>query len=90
MPRELGEGKNQVIDKYYRLQAKDLALFKFILEGYDGLATVTTIERRAASIRVSTTRDFACELEEIIAAARKEYPFSGFESLDRTIFESEG
>ncbi len=79
-----------MIDRYYRLEAKDLALFKFILEGYDGLATITTMDRRAASIRISTTRDFSGELEEIIAAAGQEFSFAGLESLDSTIFEREG
>ncbi len=75
------ERRNQLVEKYYRLQAKDLALFKFILEGYEGLAMVTTIDRQAAVIKICSTKDFSGELDEIITAVRDEFSLARFEPL---------
>ena len=37
-------------DTYIRINPKKIALLKFIIEGYDGLAQVTTIDRHAGLV----------------------------------------
>jgi len=75
---------------YYRIKSQDLALFKFILEGYDGLATVTTTiaktNRHTAEIMITTSQDFATDLEEIIDAVKKEFSLDDLRSLDNGLF----
>ena len=39
-------------DIYLRIAPKKIAFLKFILEGYDGLATVTTLDRNEGLIRL--------------------------------------
>ncbi len=81
--------KSRIVERYFRLSSRDLALFKFILEGYDGLATVTTIDRHAAAVRVSAIGGSAGELDEVIRAVQEEFAFVGFQPLDGDVFESE-
>ncbi len=70
------------IEKYLRLRSQDVALFKFVIEGYEGLATVTTIERRAAVIRISVPGESSRQVDEIIAAIIREFCLDGLVSLD--------
>lgn len=81
-------GKSMINKKCFRIKSKDLALFKFILEGYEGLATVTTIDRHAADIMISTSIDFSTDLDEIINALKKELSLDGFRFLDSGLLSS--
>lgn len=45
------QGK-QFRDLYIRVNPKRIAFIKFILEGYDGLALVTTLDRRDGLVRL--------------------------------------
>jgi len=55
-----------VIIKRFKLQRKDIALVQFLIEGYEGLATVTTIDSRQAAIQISIMPDFVQEVTGII------------------------
>jgi len=50
---------NRTIEKRYRVHRKAISLIKFILEGYDGLAVVTT--RNAARGEISVFIAPGCE-----------------------------
>ncbi len=47
-----------MIRKWYRLKTSDITLVQFIIEGYEGLATVSTIDPKAAIIQVLIMPDF--------------------------------
>lgn len=36
--------------RFFRLPARHIAHFQFIIEGYDGIATVTTVDPKAAVV----------------------------------------
>ena len=42
-----------MIKRYYQVNRKDIALIQFIIEGYEGLATVTTADPGRACLKVS-------------------------------------
>lgn len=44
--------EEQFRDLYIRVNPKRIAFLKFILEGYDGLALVTTLDRRDGLVRL--------------------------------------
>lgn len=71
-----------IVKRCFRIRSQDIALFKFILEGYEGLATVTTIDRHNADIIISTSIDFSSDLDEIVKAIRIEFSLAGFRLLD--------
>ncbi len=61
----------ETIKKYYRIHRSKIAFFKFILEGYDGLAMLTTInpERGEVLIRVAPGRE--AEVDTIVEELKK-------------------
>ncbi|MDX9816018.1 MAG: DUF4911 domain-containing protein [Smithellaceae bacterium] len=48
-----------VIEKYFKIKKKHIAPFQFIIEGYEGMATVTTIDPQTAIIKISIMLDLA-------------------------------
>ena len=53
-----------------RLEPKKIAFLKFILEGYDGLATVTTLDRKEGLVRLiypeSRTQELNLLIQELL------------------------
>lgn len=62
-----------MIKKYYKLKRKDISFIQFIIEGYEGMATVTTIDPHTAVIRVSIVPDFLSEIQNVINDLRNTY-----------------
>lgn len=62
-----------MIKKYFKLERNNISLIQFIIEGHEGIATVTTIDPHAAIIRISVIPDFITEMEEIINNLKKKY-----------------
>ena len=55
-----------MIRKWYKLNTSDITLVQFILEGYEGLATVSTIDPKIAVIQVLIMPDFLEDVEGIL------------------------
>jgi hypothetical protein len=55
-----------VINKYFKINIKDLFLIQFILEGYEGIVTVTTIDKIQGIIKVFFLSDFSYDIDELI------------------------
>lgn len=61
-----------VIKRDLKLNRRDIAYVKYILEGYEGLATVTTIDRIESVVQLSILPDFASDVDGILEALKKE------------------
>jgi len=48
-----------VIEKYFKIKKEHIAPLQFIIEGYEGMATVTTIAPKTAIIKISIMPDLA-------------------------------
>ena len=55
-----------MLRKCFKLNKADIATVQLIIEGYEGLATVSTIDPRTAVIQVLIMPDFIDEMESII------------------------
>lgn len=64
--------EGDVITKNLRLDRKDIAYIKYILEGYEGLVTVTTIDRNEAVVQLSIVPDFGSDVDGILEALKGE------------------
>jgi len=53
--------------KWFKINASDIALVQFILEGYEGLVTVSTIDPKEAIIQILIMPDFGEDVEGIMA-----------------------
>jgi hypothetical protein len=67
---------------YYRVVRKDLVLLKFILEAYEGMSTMSTVDKVAGIVRVSIPAGFVADMESLLAA------LSGMISLQLTSIPS--
>ncbi len=55
-----------MIRKLFKLKTSDITLVQFILEGYEGLVTVSTIDPKTAIIQVLIMPDFLADVEGIL------------------------
>ncbi|MGA2780433.1 MAG: DUF4911 domain-containing protein [Smithella sp.] len=62
-----------MIKKYFKLKRKDIALVQFIIEGYEEMATVTTIDPHTAIIQISIIPDFISDMSNIIKYLKDKY-----------------
>ena len=62
-----------MIKKYYELKRKDISFIQFIIEGYEGMATVTTIDPHTAIIQIAIIPDFILEMSDVINDLTNKY-----------------
>ena len=59
--------------KLFKLRRKDIVFVQFIIEGYDGMATVTTMNAQEAIIQFQIMPDFCEEIFSIIEDLKNKY-----------------
>jgi hypothetical protein len=62
-----------MINKYFQLDRKNIALVQFIIEGYGEMASVTTIDSKKAIIRISIIPDFISDMNNLIEYLKDKY-----------------
>ena len=67
------ERRKMMIKKWFKLQRKDIAIVQFIIEGYEGMATVTTMDPREAIIQISVMPDYIQEILNIVEDLKYKY-----------------
>ncbi len=60
--------KENLIDSYYRIAPERFHLLKFILEGYDNLAVLSSVSNHNGVIRLKCSRDSLPELLDLLTA----------------------
>ncbi|MFO7568176.1 MAG: DUF4911 domain-containing protein [Smithellaceae bacterium] len=55
-----------MIRKLFKLKTSDITLVQFIIEGYEGLATVSTLDPKGAVIQVMIMADFVHDMNTIL------------------------
>jgi hypothetical protein len=58
--------------KCFRVDRRDIAYLRFIFEGYDGIAVVTTLDRDAGIVAVRMAPGCENEVEGVLGALSKE------------------
>jgi hypothetical protein len=61
------------VKKRYKIKRKDIAPVQFIIEGYEGMATVTTIDSRIAIISISIMPDHVSEIINVLDSLKNKY-----------------
>ena len=62
------------IVRYFKVDARDLVLLKFILEAYEGMSTLSTVEPKGVIIRLSIPSGFEAEIQSVIDAVGADIP----------------
>ncbi len=63
----------EMINKLYKLNRQNIAVVQFIVEGYEGMATVSTVDPHAAIIKISIMPDFISEINGLIDDLKKKH-----------------
>ena len=58
--------------RYFRLAARDIARFQFVIEGHEGMATVSTVDNRAAVVMLYVAEGRGGDLDFVLEALRGE------------------
>ena len=58
--------------RYFRLPARHIAHFQFLVEGYDGIATVTTVDSKAAVLMLCIPDGREGEVDRVLDAMAQE------------------
>lgn len=62
----------KTIKKYFRIDRKEICFLKFILEAYDGIATLTTIDARQGIVLLRIAPGCEDEVETILQDLKKD------------------
>ena len=62
-----------MINKYFKLDRKNIVLVQFIIEGYGEMAAVKTIDPRTAIIQISIIPDFISDMNDLIEYLKNKY-----------------
>jgi len=58
--------------KYFRIDRREISFLRFILEAYDGIAVVTTINAKEGLVRLSIAPGCVEEVESILSKLKKD------------------
>jgi hypothetical protein len=62
-----------MIQKRFQLKRKNIAIVQYIIEGYEGMASVTTIDPNLAIIQILIIPDFIQEMQAILESVEKKF-----------------
>jgi hypothetical protein len=62
----------ETVRTYFRVDRREIAFLRFIFEGYDGVAFVSTVDRQAGLVRICTAPGCEKEVAGILEALSAE------------------
>lgn len=63
----------RMLKRCFKINRTRIALVQFLIEGYEGMATVTTMDSQTAIIQVSIMPDFYYEMINLLENLKNEY-----------------
>jgi hypothetical protein len=64
----------ETASRYYQLAGRDMVYMKFILEAYEGLSTMSTVDGKRGIVRVNYPAPFADDVAALMDALSREIP----------------
>jgi hypothetical protein len=61
-----------LIEIYLRIQRTDIALLKFVVESYEGIGIVRTIDRKKATVAILAMPDLVDHMWRVLVSLREE------------------
>ena len=56
-----------MINRYFRVNRRDMVYLKFILEAYEGMNVMSTVDNRAGIIRIAIMPGFEKDMDALLA-----------------------
>ncbi len=60
------------LTRYFAVNRSDIAYLRFIIESYEGLATLSTMDGKKGIVSLSSPRCFAGEVDRLVHALKSE------------------
>jgi hypothetical protein len=60
-----------LIEIYLRIRREDIALLKFVIESYEGVGIVRTLDRKKATVVVLAMPDFLADVRAVLESLRE-------------------
>ena len=60
-----------MINRYFRVAHRDMVYLKFILEGYEGMNVMSTVDNADGIIRIAIMPGFEKDMDELLAELGK-------------------
>jgi hypothetical protein len=58
--------------QYYRVAGRDISFFRFVLEGYDGLAVLTTLDPRTGLVALTVAPGCEEDVAAVVSGLKSE------------------
>ena len=66
------EELSSVIYRYFKVAHRDMVFLKFVLEGYEGMNVMSTVDNKAGIIRIAIMPGFVDDMDELLADLGKQ------------------
>jgi hypothetical protein len=63
-----------VISRYFRVSRQDMVYLKFILEAYEGMNTMSTVDNAAGIIRIAIMSGFEEDMDTLLSQLGRQVP----------------
>jgi len=63
----MGVAMSDAICRYFRVKRRDMVFLKFILEAYEGMNTMSTVDNTAGIIRIAVMSGFGEDMDALLA-----------------------
>ncbi|MDQ5985641.1 MAG: hypothetical protein CSYNP_01355 [Syntrophus sp. SKADARSKE-3] len=63
----------ELIKKIFKIPVHQMILFQFILEGYDRMFRISTLDGRAGIVQICIIPDYIEESAKVLSAIKKEF-----------------
>ena len=75
---------NQMICRYFKVAHRDMVFLKFILEAYEGMNVMSTVDNKAGIIRIAIMTGFVEDMDNLLLELGKEVSMEPTEWHDET------
>ena len=62
-----GINSDSVVCRYFKVAHRDMVFLKFILEAYEGMNIMSTVDNKAGIIRIAIMRGFLDDMDGLLA-----------------------
>ena len=80
----------EMICRYFKVNRRDMVFLKFILEAYEGMNVMSTVDNEAGIIRIAIMPGFETDIDQVLAELGKQVPMvpTEWEGASRSPFSS--
>lgn len=68
-----------MIERYFKVLRRDMVYLKFILEAYEGMNVMSTVDNRAGIIRIAIMPGFVADMDDLLAELGQQVPLEPVE-----------